>query len=146
MQLILSVVCQNVWEARAEMPLFQQVYSVSGRDAQELARRMVPGAQILISILPLVTIAGLGVLAYFYMKWEHQKRMLIIEKGGMPPPKRFNEKLLLIGILSVFIGICLTIFFIVQAGWSYELLGGIIPLAAGLGILTYLTMVRFRKN
>ena len=128
------------------MPLLQQLHSASGDGAQELTRRMVPSAQILISILPLVTIVVLGMLAYFYMKWEHQKRMLIIEKGGTPPPKRFNEKLLLIGILSLFIGIGLTIFFIVQTGLSNELLGGIIPLAAGLGILTYLIMVRFRKT
>ena len=128
------------------MPLLQQAHGVSAEGAQELTRRMVPGAQILISILPLVTIVVLGVLTYFYMKWEHQKRMLTIEKGGTPLPKKFNEKLLLIGILSLFIGIGLTIFFIVEAGWSNELLGGIIPLAAGLGILTYLIILRFRKT
>jgi len=112
----------------------------------ELARRMVPGAQILISVLPMVTIIVLGIVAIFYFKWEHQKRMLIIEKGGTPPPKKFNEKLLLIGLLSLFIGIGLTIFFMLQTGVSNALLGGIVPLAAGLGIITYIIIVRLRKT
>ena len=112
----------------------------------EFARRMVPGAQILISVLPMVAIIVLGIVAFFYMKWEHQKRMLIIEKGGTPPPKRFNEKLLLIGLLSLFIGIGLTIFFILQIGVSNALLGGIVPLAAGLGIFTYFMILRVRKT
>lgn len=126
------------------MPLLQTPASLSV--GTEFTQRMVPGAQVLISVLPLVTIVVLGILGFFYMKWDHQKRMLIIEKGGTPPPKKFNEKLLLMGFLSLFIGIGLTIFFILQIGLNNALLGGIIPLAAGLGILTYLVVIRFRKT
>jgi hypothetical protein len=128
------------------MLLLQGTLSLSALTAQETSRGMVPGAQVLISTLPMIAIIVFGILAFFYLKWEHQKRMLIIEKGGELPPAKFNEKLLLIGLLSLFIGIGLTVFFIIQTGLSNALLGGIIPLTAGLGIITYIIIIRIKKT
>ena len=128
------------------MLLLQGTLSLSAQTAQEISRGMIPGAQVLISTLPLIAIIVFGVLTFFYLKWEHQKRMLIIEKGGELPPAKFNEKLLLIGLLSLFIGIGLTVFFIIQTGLSNALLGGIIPLTAGLGIITYIMIIRIKKT
>ncbi len=128
------------------MLLLQGTLSLSARTAQETSRGMVPGAQVLISTLPMIAIIVFGILAFFYLKWEHQKRMLIIEKGGELPPAKFNEKLLLIGLLSLFIGIGLTVFFIIQTGLSNALLGGIIPLTAGMGIITYIIIIRIKKT
>ncbi len=128
------------------MLLLQGTLSLSARTAQETSRGMVPGAQVLISTLPLIAIIVFGILTFFYLKWEHQKRMLIIEKRGELPPATFNEKLLLIGLLSLFIGIGLTVFFIFQTGLSNALLGGIVPLTAGMGMLTYIIIIRIKKT
>ncbi|MBN2440263.1 MAG: hypothetical protein JXJ04_02930 [Spirochaetales bacterium] len=103
-------------------------------------------AQVLIAILPLVSVVVLGALTYFFLLWDHQKRILIIQKGGTPPSSKIEEKLLLLGIVALFIGIGLTVFFAIYNGLSPSLLGGIIPTTAGMGIITaYIFIYRKRK-
>jgi hypothetical protein len=100
---------------------------------------------VIIAIVPLVSVIVLGILTFFFMMWDHQKRLLIIQKGGTPPSRKIEEKLFLLGIVSLFIGIGLTIFFIIYNGISPSLLGGIIPTTAGLGIITaYVIIYRNR--
>ena len=70
--------------------------------------------------------------------------MLIVERGGTPEPRRFHEKLLLIGIVSIFVGVGLLVFFSLRHGLHDSLLGGIVPTTAGLGIITYYAF--FHRN
>jgi hypothetical protein len=44
---------------------------------------------------------------------------------------------LLAGLLLSSVGLALTVFLAIEAGSSYGLLGGIIPLSMGAGLLTY---------
>ncbi len=96
-----------------------------------------PSAQVLIASLPMVAIILLAVLSFFFILWDYRKNRLIIEKGGTPVPRRIDEKLILIGIVSLFVGAGLLVFFALKTGLSNSLLGGIIPTMAGLGIITY---------
>ncbi|MBA7572694.1 hypothetical protein ES708_14478 [subsurface metagenome] len=98
---------------------------------------LTPTAQILIAIIPLAAVVMLTGLFFFYLFWDYKKQVFIIEKGGNPPRHRIDEKLLLIGIVSLFVGIGLTIFFAVYTGFTPSLLGGIIPMVSGLGIVVY---------
>ena len=103
-------------------------------------------AEVLISILPIVTVVLASVLFFFYLLWDYKKTHLIIEQGGTPPESKFNEKLLLIGIVSLFVGIGLLIFFILSGGISDSLLGGIIPTAVGIGIIVFFLIQERRSG
>lgn len=103
---------------------------------------LTPTAQILIAIIPLTAVVMLTGLFFFYLFWDYKKQVHIIEKGGKPPRHRIDEKLLLIGIVALFVGIGLTIFFAVYTGFTPSLLGGIIPLTSGLGIVVYYIIYR----
>ncbi|MBN2531762.1 MAG: hypothetical protein JXB88_02660 [Spirochaetales bacterium] len=111
----------------------------------DISGGLCDSAQVIIAIVPLVSVIVLGILTFFFMLWDHQKRMIIIQKGGSPPSHRIDEKLLLLGIVALFIGIGLTVFFIIYNGMNPPLLGGIIPTTAGLGIITaYIILYRKR--
>jgi hypothetical protein len=105
-----------------------------------------PSAQVLIASLPLVAVVLLSILSFFFILWEYKRKRLIIERGGTPTPRNIDEKLLLIGIVALFVGVGLLIFFALKTGLSDALLGGIIPTTAGLGIITYYVFVQRRKT
>jgi len=102
---------------------------------------MSRAAQVLISLLPLVSVVIVGILYFFYLLWEYRKAQMLIERGESAPPSRFNERMLLIGIVSLCVGAGLLIYFLLKEGISDALLGGIIPIAAGAGILIYYRIV-----
>ncbi len=103
-------------------------------------------AQILIASLPMVAVVLLAVLSFFYLLWDYRKNRLIIEKGGTPVSKKINEKLLLIGVVALFVGIGLLVFFALYTGLSNSLLGGIVPTTAGLGIITFYAFINRIKK
>jgi len=105
-----------------------------------------PSAQVLIASLPLVAVVLLSVLTFFFILWDYKRKRLIIERGGSPVPRNIDEKLLLIGIVALFVGVGLLVFFALKTGLSDALLGGIIPTTAGLGIITYYVLVQRRKT
>ena len=105
-----------------------------------------PSAQVLIAALPLVAVVLLSVLTFFFILWDYKRKRLIIERGGSPVPRNIDEKLLLIGIVALFGGVGLLVFFALKTGLSDALLGGIIPTTAGLGIITYYVLVQRRKT
>ena len=107
---------------------------------------MVPTAQVLIAVLPLVAVVLLAVLTYFFFLWDYKRNRLIIEKGQTPVPRNIDDKLLLIGIVALFVGVGLLIFFSLYNGLSNSLLGGIIPFTAGLGIVTHYIIMHGRRN
>jgi hypothetical protein len=94
-------------------------------------------AQILIAILPLVSVVLVSVLLFFHLLYEYRKARVLIEKGLPVPPGRLNERLLLIGSVAFFVGLGLLLFFLLAGERGTSLLGGIMPLAAGVGIIVY---------
>ncbi len=100
-----------------------------------------PSAQVLIASIPLVALVLLSVLTFFFILWDYRRARLIIERGGTPVPRRIDEKLLLIGIVALFVGVGLLVFFALKTGLSNSLLGGIIPTMTGLGIITYYALI-----
>ena len=104
-------------------------------------------AQVLIAAIPIVSVSVLAVLSFFVVLWDHKKQRLMIERGLTPKPKNIDDKLLLIGIVAFFVGAGLLIFFGLKTGLSNSLLGGIIPIASGMGIITYYILIyRLKKN
>lgn len=105
-----------------------------------------PSAQVLIASIPLVAVSLLAVLTFFFILWDYRRSRLIIERGGTPVPRNLDEKLLLIGIVALFVGVGLLVFFALKTGLSDSLLGGIIPTMAGLGIITYYLLIHRAKK
>ncbi|MBN2737103.1 MAG: hypothetical protein JXR70_08995 [Spirochaetales bacterium] len=103
-------------------------------------------AQVLLALLPIISVVVIGVLTIIVVILDHKQRMVIFEKSGNLPPRKINEKILLIGLLSTFIGITLTVFFAIKDGFSDTLLGGILPAATGLGIICYILIITLNKR
>jgi len=105
-----------------------------------------PAAQILIAVIPLTAVVLLAVLTFLFILVDYRRAKLIAEKGLTPVPRDIDDKLLLIGIISLFVGAGLLVYFAAKTGVSDSLLGGIIPTAAGLGIITYYVAIRAIKK
>jgi len=105
-------------------------------------------AQIIIAIIPIVGIVMGSAVVFFYLLWDHRRRTLLIKAGQYRPP-RFDLTAfsLLTGLLLASTGLALTIFLGAALGAkaSYGLLGGIIPLAVGVGLLSYYVIKRADK-
>jgi hypothetical protein len=95
-------------------------------------------AQVIISIIPIVGIVMGSVVVFFYLLWNHKRRTLLIKAGQLQRPDfdllTFS---LLAGLLLSAVGLALTIFLSIALGVNFGLLGGIIPLATGIGLLAY---------
>ncbi|GHV81577.1 hypothetical protein AGMMS49991_01350 [Spirochaetia bacterium] len=95
-------------------------------------------AQVIISIIPIVGIVMGSAVVFFYLFWNHQRKMLQIKTGNyIRPDFDLLSFSLLTGLLLSSVGIALTIFLAVVRGRSDALLGGIIPLSAGVGLLVF---------
>lgn len=95
-------------------------------------------AQVIISIIPIVAIVMGAVVVFFYLLWTHRERKLMIQMGSYVP-FRLDLGLfsLLAGILLTSVGAVLSILLGFMGGLSYGLLGGLIPLALGIGLLAF---------
>lgn len=100
--------------------------------------QMSQAAQVIISIVPIVGIAFGAIIVFFYLLWRHHETKLQIKTGTFVP-KTFNSAAfsLLTGLLLTFVGLILTLVFAIIDGFSYSILGGLIPLATGVGLLVY---------
>ena len=109
-----------------------------------MAQTPSAAAQVIVSIIPIVGIVAGGVVAFFYLLWNHQQKIRLVEQG-ITPVSHFDLETfaLLAGLLSFIIGTVLTLFFLVLEGRSYTMLGGLIPLATGSGLLLF---YRIRKR
>ena len=108
--------------------------------------RVTSAAQVLIAAIPIVSVSVLAVLGFFVILWDYRKQRLLIERGLTPKPKNIDDKLLLIGIVALFVGVGLLAFFGLKTGLSNSLLGGIIPTASGMGIITYYILIHRLKK
>ena len=104
-------------------------------------------AQVIVSIIPIVGIAMAGVIAFFYLLWNHREKVRLIERG-LYEAKRIDLETfcLLAGLLLLSIGAVLSVLFIVIEGASFALLGGLIPFAAGISLLLFFMLRRNRDG
>jgi len=106
-----------------------------------------PAAQVIISIIPIVGIVMGSVVVFFYLLWNHKRRTLLIKAGHFQRPDfdllTFS---LLAGLLLASVGLALTVFLVIALGVNFGLLGGIIPLATGIGLLVYYGIKRVDRH
>lgn len=104
-------------------------------------------AQILITILPIVAVVMISLLLFFFLLWRHREIMCMIKMNSYMH-KVFNFKVfsLLAGILLTCVGSVLTIVFLFASKNPYSRLGGLIPLALGIGFLIFYIVIRNNKD
>lgn len=97
-----------------------------------------PAAQVIIATIPIVGIVIGGTVVFFSLLWRHNEKKLQI-KAGTYQHEQFDLKTysLFIGLLLVSVGAALTIFFVATEGLHTALLGGLLPLCAGIGLLAF---------
>jgi hypothetical protein len=95
-------------------------------------------AQVLIAISPIAGIFMGAAVVFFYLLWNHRRRVLLIKAGHYSRPAfDLLSFSLLAGLLLGSVGLALTVFLAVVSAPTYGLLGGIIPLSIGAGLLVY---------
>ncbi|MDR2149477.1 MAG: hypothetical protein LBO67_01385 [Spirochaetaceae bacterium] len=98
--------------------------------------------QIIIAIIPIVGIVMGSVVVFFYIFWNHKHTELLIKSGlWVKPHFNLTAFCLLTGLLLSTVGLALTVFLSIVIGSNLGLLGGIIPLALGIGLLAYYWIV-----
>ncbi|MDR0876939.1 MAG: hypothetical protein LBN21_02715 [Treponema sp.] len=103
-------------------------------------------AQVIISIIPIVGIVMGAVVIFFYLLWNHRRRILLIKAEQYTRPDfDLLSFSLLAGLLLSCVGVAVTIFLAIIQGATFGLLGGIIPLAIGAGLLVYYGIKRGDK-
>jgi hypothetical protein len=100
-------------------------------------------AQIIIAVIPIVGIVMGSAVVFFYLLWNHRRKVLLIKAGHYTRPDfDLLSFSLLAGLLLSSVGLALTVFLILILGLNYGLLGGIIPLAVGAGLVAYYLIKR----
>ena len=95
-------------------------------------------AQIIISIVPIVGIAIGGVVLFFFILWRHHEIKLQIKIGTFVPSKiNYKAFSLLAGRLLTGTGVMLSLVFAVLDGFTYSMLGGLIPAVIGICLLVF---------
>ncbi len=104
-------------------------------------------SQVILAVIPIVGIVMGSVVVFFYLLWTHRERMLMIERGLYETkPFDLTTFSLLAGILLTAVGFILSLVFVLIAGFSYTLLGGLIPLALGAGFLGFFGLRARRRT
>jgi len=96
--------------------------------------------EIIIALIPIVGIIGGCFIFFSIFLFYYKQRVLIIKSGNYKPFKpNWNLILLLAGMMNIAVGIAITIVFIINKAYGYELLGGLIPFLVGVAIIfTYI--------
>ena len=119
---------------------------LSPKTLSELAKIIEKGSlpseasQIILSIVPIIGVlfGSLLFLSLFY--FFQKQKMLLIEKG-IYKPMNLNWNLIFIvtGFIIAFSGLVITIVFLINKAYGFELLAGGLPLGIGIAIiLSYL--------
>jgi hypothetical protein len=89
----------------------------------------------LVPIFGIVFVCGL-LFAIFY--WWHSQKIELI-RANLYKPSHFDLRAysFFLGLLLTFTGFTLSVVFIVVLGKTMAMLGGLLPLAIGLSLLTY---------
>jgi hypothetical protein len=103
-------------------------------------------AQVIIAVIPIVGIVIGAVVIFFYLLWNHRRRILLIKAEQYTRPDfDLLSFSLLTGLLLSCVGVAVTIFLAIIQGATFGLLGGIIPLSIGAGLLVYYGIKRGDK-
>ncbi|MCB1145365.1 MAG: hypothetical protein KDK41_08135 [Leptospiraceae bacterium] len=96
-------------------------------------------AKILISLVPMLGVILGTTLLFFFILWQYKLRKELIRSGNYKPvlDERIRTLSLLIGLLSIAVGLPMTILFLIIEGVSYSVLGGLLPFSAGIGLLLF---------
>lgn len=95
-------------------------------------------AQIVIAVIPIVAIVMGCVVVFFYLLWSHKEKVLLIQRDAYKPARiDLDTFALLAGTLLTGVGAVLSVLFGAKDGLDYSLLGGLIPLALGIGLLVF---------
>ena len=99
---------------------------------------VVPAAQVIMSLFPIIGVIMATFLLFFYILWHHKQTILMIKNVIYSPSKLdFLNICLLSGLLLLILGFVLTVFFIIIQTSYYALLLGLIPFSVGLSLLLY---------
>lgn len=106
-----------------------------------------PAAQVIIAVIPILGIAIAGTVILLAILWNHTEHKMRIQKG-IPENHDFNYKayFLLIGLLLTAVGFSLTVFFIILAGKSNAILGGLIPFTTGIALLLFYKLNSWKED
>ncbi|MCB1176774.1 MAG: hypothetical protein KDK36_04250 [Leptospiraceae bacterium] len=94
--------------------------------------------KIVIYLVPIFGIVFGSTLLFFVFFWWHRQKIEMI-KAKIYKPVSFDFRLysFFLGLLLTFTGFVLSIVFIAVLGNSLAVLGGVVPLAIGLSLLTF---------
>ena len=99
---------------------------------------LTPAAQVILSIVPIVGIAFAAIIVFFALLWRHREiKARIRTEQYIPPVYDWQAFSLLIGLCLCGVGLVLTVMFILLNGFTWTLLGGLIPLVLGLAVLIF---------
>ncbi|MBR6215199.1 MAG: hypothetical protein IKQ84_02195 [Spirochaetaceae bacterium] len=97
-----------------------------------------PAAQIIVALIPIAGIIIGGIVIFFYLLWHHRQIMFQLKNGTDTPQSLHLKNFAIItGLLLCSVGLVLSVLFCIIDGISYSLLGGLLPLALGVGLLIY---------
>lgn len=97
-----------------------------------------PAAQVVFSVVPIVGITFGAIIIFFWLLWRHHEIKLQIKNGTYKPAKiNFKAFSLLTGLLLTGLGIILSLVFAIIDGFSYSILGGLIPAVIGICLLIF---------
>lgn len=113
--------------------LLTEIQKTGGSDPYRLVLYLVPNIGIIFGTT----------LLFFLFQWWHKQKMALIQSGQYKPWS-FDIRLysFFLGLLLTFTGFALSFVFILVLGSSMAMLGGLIPFAIGLGLLTFYKMYR----
>ncbi len=99
---------------------------------------LTPSAQVIVSLIPIVGIAFGAVIIFFALLWKHRETKQRI-LAGTYTSHSYNWKpfFLLTGLILIGVGLVLSIMFLFMKGFSFMLLGGLIPLVIGLAFIIF---------
>ena len=95
-------------------------------------------AEILMMVVPIVGIAFGAIILFFYILWRHHEIKLQIKTGTFVQSK-LNLKAfsLLAGLLLTGVGLILSLVFAIIDGFTYTILGGLIPFVIGVSLIIF---------
>ncbi|MCB1318607.1 MAG: hypothetical protein KDK34_00055 [Leptospiraceae bacterium] len=105
-------------------------------------------AQILLSLVPVIGIVFGSTLLFFFLFWNYQLRREMIRTNQYRQTSIATLRLfaLFVGLLSLCVGLPMTGLFLAIEGISYVVLGGLVPLFAGLGLLQFYVASRKKEQ
>ena len=105
-------------------------------------------SSVIISLVPFLAVILSMVVLFFFFLWYFRFKKHLLQSGNYSQSKlRLDILSLLSGLILFIIGIPLTLLITIIDGFSYKLLGGLIPLFVGGALLLfYVILIRINKK